>query len=252
MPVTAYPITIDDETAEVSTAAELVVALDVLHGQHDRAVLEQLRPHLAEILAGPTGLFAALRALEPDDQAYLIDALGPDLARLVERPGVLRDILATLAHADVEERLLATLGADGLRTLIRTPEELSGVLEWVYGGRDGVVLDLLGHEFLTRLFQTGRELSVVLKAIDTARQEQLLDSLGWDHVAALVIDEQDLAYLMRALPAGLSKRLVDHLPPERLRNVVPDQHAWQSLSRFLEADEAAYLRERMEADTHAQ
>jgi hypothetical protein len=48
-----YPVTIDGETASIGTANELAVALDVLQGQYDRAVLEQLGPALAYITGGP-------------------------------------------------------------------------------------------------------------------------------------------------------------------------------------------------------
>ena len=40
-----YPVTIDQETVQIGSASELAVALDVLQGQHDRAVLTQLQPH---------------------------------------------------------------------------------------------------------------------------------------------------------------------------------------------------------------
>jgi hypothetical protein len=252
MPVDAYPITIEGETAHIATAAELVVALDVLHGQHDRAVLEQLRPHLADVLGGPAGLFAALKALEPADQLYLIDAVGPRLTELVARPGALRDILATLADAEVEERLLRTLGGEGLRKLVRTPEELAEVLEWVYAGRDGLVLELLGLEFLARLLQTGYELSIVLRAADEVRQQELLEGLGWQHVVSLVQDDRDLGYLLRALPPGLGRRLIERFSCEQLRDLIRDEYALESLDRFLEADEAACLRERMEGTDNAE
>ncbi len=44
-----YPVTIDGETASIGTANELAVALDVLRGQYDRAVLEQLGPVRMEL-----------------------------------------------------------------------------------------------------------------------------------------------------------------------------------------------------------
>ncbi len=50
--VNRYAITIDGETTGIGTANELALALDVLCGQHDRAVLEQLAPHLAEVVGG--------------------------------------------------------------------------------------------------------------------------------------------------------------------------------------------------------
>ena len=65
---TRFPITIDGETAAIGSASELAVALDVLKGQRDREILTQLRPHLAEIIANPTGLMLVLKSLSPVDQ----------------------------------------------------------------------------------------------------------------------------------------------------------------------------------------
>jgi hypothetical protein len=67
MATTSHSITIDGETTSIATARELMVALDVLQGQHDREVLEQLSPHLADIVADGAGLYAVLKVLSPAD-----------------------------------------------------------------------------------------------------------------------------------------------------------------------------------------
>ncbi len=99
MEMMRYPIAIDGETADVGTAGELVAALDVLQGHHDRAVLEQLRPHLAEVIGGLQGLYAPLKVLAAEDRLYLIEALGPRLVDVMQRARALRDILATLPRS---------------------------------------------------------------------------------------------------------------------------------------------------------
>jgi hypothetical protein len=252
MPSDGYPLTIEGETTGVSTAAELVVALDVLEGRRDREALEQLRPHLAEIIGKPPGLQAVMAVLQPDDQLFLVEALGDRLAEVVATPQALRDLLAGLADDRVEEALLRTLGGNRLRALIRTPGELAGILEWVYGTNDALVLELLGQDFLARLFQTGEELGLVLRAIDAARQEELLAMLGLEGVTALVRDERDLAYLLRALPSAVSRRLLEHFSDAVLTDLIRDECAWRYVQRFLEADELAYLTPRWEAASHAQ
>jgi hypothetical protein len=245
MPIPRYPISIDGESTDIGTAAELVAALDVLQGQHDRLVLEQLRPHLAAIIAGPQGLLATLKVLSADDQIYLIDALGSALPALVKDALALRDILATLAEARVEERLLVALGPVGLNTLIGSAEELAEVLEWIYGDCDRLALDLLGDDALRRLCLGGYELSLVLHALDQQRQQELLNMLGWEFVLSLVQDRRDLAYLLRALPAEMSQRLLDHLADERLRALVRDDRDRRYLEPYLETNEATYLDQRL-------
>lgn len=248
MATTRYLITIEDETALIGTAAELVVALDVLQGRHDRMVLQQLRPHLADIIGGPQGLYATLRVLAPEDQVYLVEALGLRLVSVVREAGALRDILTTLAEITVEERLLETLGSDGLRTLIGTAEELSEILEWVYGDCDQLALQLLGTEFLKRLFQNGYELSLTLHSLDHACQQELIDMLGWEQVLSLVHNLRDLAYLLRALPSELSQRLLNHFTKEQLWEIIRDDRGWRYLYNYLEADEAAYLGKLLEVN----
>jgi hypothetical protein len=242
-----YPITVEGDTALIGSAAELVVALDVLQGHHDTMVLRQLSPHLPEVLAGPEGLYAALRALSPDDQLVLIDALGPRLVDVVQSAPALRDILATLAEGRVEERVVSTLGGEGLRTLIGLPEELAEVLEWVYGVCDRLVLDLLGVEYLKGLFQSGYELSLVLHALNPVRQGELVELLGWGHVSSLVRNRRDLAHLLRALPSDLSSRLLDPLTGAQLRALIRNDRDWRYLHQTLEVREAAYLEDRLEA-----
>jgi hypothetical protein len=251
MPLTRYPITVDGETATIGSAAELVVALDVLQGQYDRTVLEQLRPRLAEIVAGPAGLYAVLRVLAPDDQLYLLDALGPRLGSVVQRAGALRDILATLADARVEEKLVATLGPTGLRDLLGTAGELAEALEWVYGDCDRLLLQLLGADHVAGLLTCGYDLSLVLHALEPAGQQELLDTLGWEQVVALVGNRRDLAHLLRALPAAISRQLLQHIDPARLRQIVRGPRGQRYLDGYLEPEEAADLDQRLEV-SHAE
>lgn len=243
MPEDGYRITIEGEAAQIATAAELVVALDVLQGGHDREVLAQLRDALPRIIPDPAGLHAVLRVLCEEDKLYLIAALGSELPSIVAHAGALRDILAHLAEVSVEQALLKGIGPDGLRCLIRTPEQLAEVLEWVYGECDELALELLGPAALTRLIRSGADLGLVLKALDHARQEELIDMLGWDNVERLCQDEMDLAQMLRSLPSHLGVRLLDGFEREQLAAVVPDERALQRIAGYLETAEM----ERLEA-----
>jgi hypothetical protein len=236
-----YPITIEGETTTIATAAELAIALDVLQGQHDRLVLEQLRPHLAAILGSAAGLKATLRALCAEDQRYLIAALGADLARLVGSARALGDMLAMLDQDEVEAQLLEGIGAAGLRAMVATAAELAAVLEWIYGATDSRALALLGAEHLRGIIPNGYELSLVLHTLDNETSALLLEMLGWEHVAGLVRSRRDLAYLLRALPVALSLRLLNHYDAAQLRAWIHNAAGWQELCCCLEAAEIADL-----------
>jgi hypothetical protein len=238
---TRFPITIDSETAAIGSANELAVALDVLKGQHDREVLTQLRPHLAEIIANPAGLMLVLKSLSPDDQLFLLEAVGPDLCRVLQSAKRLRDQLATMADQDVEEALLRTLGQPGLRRLILTAEELGEVLEWVYGQCDALLLDLLGLEYVRGLCRQPYDLSAILRSLDHDLQEKLLEHLGWVFVAGLVDDGPGLASLLRALPPASSRRLLAHFNPAQLKTLIGNAEDWGYLYQRLEPDEAEFL-----------
>jgi hypothetical protein len=245
--MTEHTIEIEGQTAAIATADELAVALDVLQGQHDRAVLAQLRPHLPVLVDSPAALKGLLKVLAPEDQLFLIEALGPALLRAVGSAAALRDILAMLPDAPVVKKLLTTLGDAGLRELIEAPEQLAEVLQWIYGQCDLEALDLLGPEFLRHVLEDGYELSLALNAQNGDGQLHLLELLGWEHVLGLMHDERDLGYLMRALPAELSRRLLDHLSGERLRELVRDARDLRAVTPYLEADELECLRGRLEA-----
>ena len=236
-----YPVSIDGETAYIGTASELAVALDVLQGQHDRMVLEQLAPHLPTVIAGPAGLMGTLKSLAPADQIFLIDALRPSLAEMVHHAGQLRDILAVLADPAVEERLLSALGSAFLCRLIVTATELAELLEWVYGECDHMVLELIGPEQLRRMISTGRDLSEVLHALDEERQTWLIQQLGWERVSALAANGRDLAYLFGALPSHLSGLLLDRYTTEQLVELIGNARDWEFLCGHLEAAELAKL-----------
>ena len=233
-----HPVVIDEETVLVGTANELMVALDVLQGRHDREALEQLRPHLADVIANAEGFLSVIKSLSPADQSFLNECIGARLAGILENAAHLRELLAAMAHAEVEEALLRTLGRTGLRALIHTPEELAGALEWVYGQCDKLLLELLGLDHVRRLCRQAGDLSAVLRSLDSALQESLLEELGWARVAQLPRDAHDLAALMRALPPAASKRLLAQLSRERLIELIGNVDDWDYLYQRLEPDEA--------------
>ena len=249
--VTRYPVTIEGETAAIGTASELAIALDVLHGQHDRAILDQLQPHLADIVGNAVGLTNVLCVLEPADQIFLIQALGVQLSVVLQQARFLRDLFAILADDAVEQCLIETLGATGLRALILTAPELGEVLEWVYGQRDQQVLDLLGTPYLKRLIRNGEDLALVLNGLAEAAQASLIDQLSWARVIELIDDGREFAYLMRALPAELGTRLLDHYSREQLIDLIGNQHDWAYVVDRLEPAEAAVLLNKLGGASHA-
>jgi hypothetical protein len=241
-----HPVTIDGATTHIGTANELAVALDVLHGQHDRAVLEQLRPHLAGIIATPAGFMLVVRSLAPPEQVFLFDALGGRLAGVLKEARTLRDLLATLADVEVEQHLLNSLGTAGLRRLILTAEELGEILEWVYGQCDRQLFDLLGADTIRRLVHNCYELALVLNGLDRALQSVLIEEIGWERVVDLVTDGRDLAYLMRALPPAASARLLDHFSRTQLVALINNATDWTYLWQRLEPAEAEVLLQKLE------
>lgn len=249
--VPRYAVTVDGETVSIGTANELSIALDVLQGRRDREVLEQLAPHLAEITSTPAGFLAVLKSLAPEDQIFMIETLGPRLAGILREARHLRDLLATMAQVEVEKRLLETLGAEGLRAVILTAEELGEVLEWTYGQCDQEVLDLLGIDHLRRMARSGYELACVLNAVDPEAQDRLLEQFGWDRVVALVHDGCDLAYLLRALPPAESGRLLDHFSREQLVEIIGNASDWKYVTQRLEPAEVEQLLRKLEVMPHA-
>jgi len=245
--LTEYTITIEGETATVANVEELVVALDVLQGGHDRAVLEQLQLHLPALVRGPRHLQRLLKVLEPEDQLFLLACVGPVLPDALENGAALRDLLIILAEERVKEAVLTGLGAEALQRLIETPEQLAEVLQWTYGHGDATVLDLLGPAFLRGLLEDGYALRLALDALEADGQRSLIAMLGWERVLDLVGNARDLAHLMRALPVELSRRLADQLPAERVRALVGNPRHWRTIEPVLEAEERAHLRARLEA-----
>jgi hypothetical protein len=238
---TRFPITIDGETAAIGSASELAVSLDVLKGQRDREILNQLRPHLAEIIANPAGLMLVLKSLSLDDQLFLLKAIGPDLGSVLQSAQRLRDQLATMADQEVEEALLLTLGQSGLQDLIFTAEELGEVLEWVYGQCDALLLDLLGLEYVRSMCRQPFDLSAILRSLDHDLQEKLLEHLGWEFVAGLVDDGPGLASLLRSLPPDSSQRLLTHFNATQLKTLIGNAEDWIYLYQRLEPEEADFL-----------
>ena len=232
--ITRYPLTLDGDTTRIGTAPELAIALDVLQGQHDRAMLEQLRAHLAEIVNTPQGFARVLAALAPDDQIFLIDAIGARLADTLQEARHLRDIFAATSVVAVEQKLLDTLGAPGLRALIHTAEELAEILEWLYGECDRQAIELIGVAHLKQVIRHASDLCIVLHALDASGKRDLIERIGWSNVIHLVRDGVDLAHLARTLSSELTARLLAEFTREQLIALIGNARDWQYLWARLE------------------
>jgi hypothetical protein len=243
-----FPITIENETVEIGSAAELAMALDVLQGQYDREVLVQLRSHLHQIILQAKDFQMVMKSLSSEDQIFLIETLGPGLAGILKEARYLREQLAMLADIRVEEALLSTLGGTGLRSVIVTMAELAEVLEWVYGQCDELALDLFGTDHIRRLCQDASDLGDLLYSLDHALQEKLAEQLGWEFCLGLVHSGRGLACLLRALPAASSERLLQHYTARQLRKIIGNAHEWADLYRRLEPAEADYIAKTLDLD----
>ncbi len=232
--IVRYPLRIAAETVYIGTTRELAVALDTLGSQYEHAVLEQLRPHLAQIISDSLDLTLVIKSLTLDDQLYLIEALGPGLANCFQEARYLSHFMATSRDVRVETKVLVTLGRDGLRALITTPEELADVAQWFYGSSAPQFLELLGNEHLQRLFKNGYQLSIALDALDSASQDNLLKRLGWEQIVALVRDSRDLAHLLRTLVDKDSARLLGHYTREQLIAIIGSANDWKYLNDRLD------------------
>jgi hypothetical protein len=236
-----FPVTLDGQTVRIGTTGELVVALDVLQGQYDRATLDQLRGHLPQIIRDGRELLTVMKSLSADDQLFLLEALGEHLAGILKDAERLRDLLAMLADERVEQAVLETLGGDGLNSLIHNARELSGILEWIYGSSDSRVLEAIGMEKLRGICRSAGDIGLVLHSLDRSLQGKLLEGLGWDLVAAGVRDGHDLSTLLRALPPDASKRLLQHFTAPRLRQLIGNPDDWAYLYQRLEPEEAEFI-----------
>jgi hypothetical protein len=243
-----YPIHVDGETAEVGDAEELAVVLDVLNGRRDRHVLAQLRPHLPRIVRKPSDLPLLMRTLAPNDQIFLIEAMGDSLADALQTARHLRELLATIAEPDVKSTLIGALDGEGLRKLIVTARDLSGALEWTYAQCSLRLLELLGDEYLRRLIRHGDDLAYALNALADESQSALLASIGWARVPELTRDARDLALLLRAVPPTISQTLLDQYDRRQLVEIIGDRSAWTYLYNRIKPDEAAQLLRKLGAE----
>jgi hypothetical protein len=184
----------------------------------------------------------------PDDQIFLIEAMGDSLADALQTARHLRELLATIAEPNVKLSLIDTLDGQGLRKLIVTARDLSGALEWTYAQCSLRLLELLGDDYLRRLIRHGDDLAFALNALAEESQSALLTSIGWARVAELTRNARDLALLLRAVPPSISVTLLDQYDRRQLVEIIGDRRAWTYLYNRIKADEAVQLLRKLGAD----
>jgi hypothetical protein len=241
-------IEIEGLETDVGSAAELAAVFDVLSGQYDRLVIEKLDTDLPGIIANGKGFYQVLKSLSPENSLYILETLGEKTGLLFSNARELAEVLAFLSLAETEKKLLELIGTQRLREIIKCPEELAEILEWVYEDTDKSVIGLLGGEYLANFFRSGTELSLVLNCLDAYGQALLIDLTGWSRLAGLSRSWQDLAFLLRALPSVLSKKYLSEFKPETVKELMANAGDWERIKKFLEPDEEALLKNMAEVD----
>jgi hypothetical protein len=251
-----YPIVWNGEGADVATIDELVVALDVLHREHDRAILEQLRPVIGDLIAAgdrspAANLKILLKELSTEDRLFVVEVLGRRLLPLVGTAVELRNVLVSLADLDVEAAMLRAMGAEGLRHFIATCRQLWEILEWLYGDNDVLLLELLGPSLVRSLLVRGDDLAEILRRLDPDRQLPVLQMLGWDFVLGLMRDAVDLREVLSALCTDAYATLLARLPRSRIVALAGSDAGWYELGRSLSFSKTRLLLDKLEGDDHA-
>lgn len=247
----SFEIKIGQDAARIETADELVAVLDVLQGQHDREVLKQLAGELHLLIRNAKELFKIVTVLHFEDQIYLFDTLGTNLASIIGKGSGLRDLLAYISEDEAERVLIETLGSEGIQKLITNAVELAEVLEWVYGSMDMTIINYLTITTIKKIVKGGREMSLVLNALDPVSQRKLIGDLGADFMIRLVHQTEDFVYLMRALPFETSKHLVDSMSSEKIRDIIRSAADLVYINRYLDYQEQEYLKHKLEELNYA-
>jgi hypothetical protein len=251
-----YPIRWNGEGADVATIDELMVALDVLHRQHDRAIVEQLRPVIGDLIAAGDRAPAAnlkilLKALSAEDRLFVVEVLGSRLLPLIGTAVELRNVLVSLADLEVEAATLRAIGAEGLRYLVATCRQLWEILEWLYGDNDVLLLELLGPSSVRGLVVRGEDLAEILRRLDPDRQLPVLQMLGWDFVLGLMRDAVDLGEVLSALCTDAYAALIARLPRSRIVALAGSEAGWHELGSRLSFSKTILLSNKLKADDHA-
>jgi hypothetical protein len=246
-----YPASLDGETLAIGTAGELAIALDVLNGTSDRVLLEQLAPHLGEIISDSAGLMLVFKSLSTADQIFLVGTLGAQLTTIIGSAQALRDLLSYLADTAVEQKIIATLGSSGLRALIHHVTELSQILHWVYEDADNQVLTLLGADYVRRMVHNGYELSLMLDTLHDRGEREFIEMLGYHRIKQLISDGRDLAYVLRAVPSEEGAKILDEFTSAELVALIGNANDWAFLWKQLEPTEAELLATKLGVDAYA-
>jgi hypothetical protein len=124
-------VTLDGTTVEVETAKELAVLLSVVPANCMDALLQEVLGQLDAVVTDGLGLNVVLRALAPQDQYAVLQALQHRLAGLLQDGTDLRETLLTLAVVTSEPaKLLRRLRATdpGLAAVARKSPTVQSLL----------------------------------------------------------------------------------------------------------------------------
>jgi hypothetical protein len=102
---------------------------------------------------------------------------------------------------------------------------------------------LLGADYVRQVIRTGDDLGAVLSALEADAQNALFDQLGLARVVEIVRNGRELAYAPHAIPAAhrASARLLDRYSRAELLALVGNASDWEYLWARLEPEEQAVI-----------
>ncbi|MEC4819300.1 MAG: hypothetical protein SAK29_39425 [Scytonema sp. PMC 1069.18] len=245
-------ITYQDDSVELESAEELLVALELTPIEADQEILAQIGEGILEIVTTDEEFLLILEKVldtrGASKQPYL-KCFGTQLNKVVTKGTTLSKALSLLANEHDQEYFLKILGQHTLRMCISNIFDLVESLNWVYGKMDILFIELLGWDFVLRFVNSGRALGAVMKVLSHQEEQILLEQMGWENVLECIQDTDDLVIAFTALEQQSDRLLIDKLIEfNKLQTVIPSLTELERVcKRGLGVEDVTYLREKYTA-----
>jgi len=228
-------ISYQNETAEITNADELFVALDITPPQVDKLFLSQIGTKINELVNNDEDFLKILSkvlGVKGQKKIEYLECFNEGLKNVVTKGETISKTLAILADESDQEYFLKTMGEDGLRKCICTLNDICGALEWLYGKMDKYFMELVGWDYIIKFIKTGEDLGIITRYLEEKEERLLLDHMGWDSVIDCIKTIKDFYYVLTGLNTGNELYLIGRFSKEKLLDIIPFKEELDNICNY--------------------
>lgn len=174
------------------------------------------------------GLLKVLKPLLGKNKFLLMFLVSDILGKLIKSARKLSYILSGTENQVDKILFIKRIRQRGLEQIIHNAEDLSFVLEWIYGEGERIILNQFGVEGLHRIMVAAGDIYHVLHFINNENKDYLIELLTFEFIKKKIMNFSDFILVLRGITENMVPEYLKMFPKEQIKDLIDADRQYEN------------------------